>query len=147
VQVVLLSLVVAIADVSVAVPQPSSTLPESAACGGEQVRQLRAAIERYCSDEAAASEALGCRVARYAFSHCKAMPALSGEDDQTLRGSIRDPRDQSYAWMLTFARLNGRWMLERFQYDYDDCDAVGVPAPPRGKLRLRELERGPDDRD
>lgn len=143
----LLSVVVAIADVSVAVPRPSSMAPASAACDGEQTRQLRGAIDRYCSDEAAASEALGCRVARYAFSHCRAMPALTADDDGTLGGSIRDPRDQSYAWLLRFARQGGRWMLAQFRYEYDDCDAIGVAPPPRGKLRLRELERGPDDRD
>lgn len=145
----LLSLVAAIADVSVAVPRPSPPLspPEGNVCGGVQTRELRAAIERYCSDEAAASEALGCRVARYAFSHCRAMPELTADDDQTLRGSIHDPRDLSYAWMLAFARHGGRWTIERFRYEYDDCDAVGVPPAPHGKLRLRELERGPDDRD
>jgi hypothetical protein len=86
-------------------------------------------------------------VARYSFSHRDAAPGLSADDDGTVRGSIRDPRDRSYAWTMAFARARNGWRLERFAYAYDDCDAIGVPPPPRGKLRLADLRRGPDDRD
>jgi hypothetical protein len=48
---------------------------------------------------------------------------------------------------MAFARARNGWRLERFAYAYDDCDAIGVPPPPRGKLRLADLRRGPDDRD
>ncbi len=135
----LLLLLLGVADVSVA-------LEAEPGCGGPTWRALGAAVEAYCRDEAAASEALGCRVARYTFDHCDAAPALHHDDDQR-RGAIRDPRDRSYAWLLTFARGRHGWVLERFVYEYDDCDALGVPAPPRGRLRMSELRRDPDDRD
>ena len=90
------------------------------------------------------SERLGCRVARYALSHCDAAPDLRAGEDGVLRGSIRDPRDRGYAWMLEFARRRGGWVLERFAYGYDDCDAIGVPEAPRGPIRLRDLRRAPD---
>jgi hypothetical protein len=142
---VLLSVLVAIADVSVTVPPAPSTM--TVRCGGRDWRGMLHAVQRYCSDEAAPSEALGCRVALYAFSECAAAPMLAWDDQGHVSGSIRDPRDRSYAWMMGFALHGTRWVLERFRYDFDDCDAMGVPALPRGKLRLRDLRRGPDDRD
>lgn len=141
----LLLLLLGLADVSVSVAPAS--LGREAACGGPRWRALQAAVERYCRQEAAPSEAIGCRVARYSFSHCEAAPALSSDDDGTLRGSIRDPRDRSYAWLLSFAPRRGGFELERFAYEYDDCDAIGVPPPPRGPVRLGDLKRDPDDRD
>ena len=137
--VALLLLLLGFADVSVALPTGGAAVP---ACGGQTWRELGEAIEGYCRD--APDERLGCRVALYAFSHCEAAPDLVADDDGTLRGSIRDPRDRSYAWLLTFARARGGWLLERFKYEYDDCDAIGVPLPPRGPIRLRDLRRAPD---
>jgi len=135
----LLLVLLGMADVSVALPTGGRDV---AACGGRQWRELDQAIAVYCRE--ARSERLGCRVARYAFSHCDAAPDLRADGDGTLSGSIRDPRDRGYAWLLGFARKRGRWVLERFAYEYDDCDAIGVPEPPRGPIRLRDLRRAPD---
>jgi hypothetical protein len=129
------------ADVSVALPTGGAGA-DAVACGGRTWRELGEAIEVYC--RVARSERLGCRVARYAFSHCEAAPDLRADEDGTVRGSIRDPRDRGYAWLLEFARRRGAWVLERFVYEYDDCDAIGVPELPRGPIRLRDLERAPD---
>jgi hypothetical protein len=134
-----LLVLLAIADVSVALPTAGA---DAVACGGRTWRELGEAIEVYC--RAARSERLGCRVARYAFSHCDAAPNVSPNEDGTLSGAIRDPRDRGYAWLFEFARRRGGWVLERFAYEYDDCDAIGVPEPPRGPIRLRDLQRAPD---
>lgn len=137
----LLLLLLGFADVSVA------GVDTGVGCDGPRMRALAEAVDHYCRESAAPSEALGCRVARYSFTVCEAAPVIAGGDEGELSASIRDPRDRSYAWLLRFAPRHGRFLLERFVYEYDDCDAMGVPAPPRGKLRLADLRRGPDDRD
>ena len=129
----LLLLLSALADVSV----PHLGM----ACGTPRWQQLRDAVDAYCRSEAAPSEALGCRVAHYSFSHCEAAPELEPFEDGSLKASIRDPRDRSYAWLMQFARVRGVWTLERFKYEFDDCDAMGIPEPPRGPLRLADLRR------
>jgi len=99
---------------------------------------LLAAVDNYCHSEADAGERLGCRVAAYALSHCA---ADLHEDGGSLRGNIRDPRDSSYAWLMTFERRHTGWKLTYFKYEYDDCDAMGIPPPPRGPLRFADLKR------
>jgi hypothetical protein len=130
-------LLFAFADVSVAHPQPG--------CGMPEWRALGQAVDAYCRQAAAPSEALGCRVARYSFDHCEASPRLETAEDGTLTGAIRDPRDTSYAWLLTFERHRHGWTLARFAYEFDDCDAMGIPPPPRGPLHLTELRRASND--
>jgi hypothetical protein len=114
------------ADISVVAPT---------GCG---VPDLREAVDAYCRVEADPSERLGCRVAAYALSHCA---VDLQEDGGSLRGNIRDPRDSSYAWLMTFERRRAGWKLTRFKYEYDDCDAMGIPPPPRGPLRFADLRR------
>jgi hypothetical protein len=129
----MLWLFLVVADIAVA--------QENSQCGERS--QLLRAVEQYCRSEAAPSERLGCRVASYAFSHCDSMPSLESSDDGgALHGAIRDPRGASYAWLLRFAPDGGRrWKLTNFKYDFDDCDAMGIPPPPRGPLRLTDLRR------
>jgi hypothetical protein len=108
-------------------------------CGGAQWRELREAVDAYCREKAAPSEQLGCRVAHYSFEHCAASPRVQSDGAGALRGNIPDPRDRSYAWLLDFKLRRHKWTLERFVYQYDDCDAAGIPAPPQGPLHLEEL--------
>jgi len=138
-QLVLVALLFGFADVSVALPTAAG---DTATCGSARWRELGEAVASYCRD--APEEKLGCRVARYAFSHCDAAPDLSPDDDGTLRGSIRDPRDLSYAWLLGFEHRRSGWVLEQFKYEYDDCDAIGVPPAPHGPIRLSDLRRTTD---
>ena len=124
---------VALGDVSIAGREATP------ACGGSRWLLMREAIDAYCHDEAAPSEQLGCRVARYSFTHCAAAPELARDDDGALTAAIRDPRDTSYAWLFTFTPLRRGWTLSRFTYQFDDCDAMGIPPPPRGPLDLSAL--------
>jgi hypothetical protein len=117
-----------VADVSVAHLQMG--------CGAPELLQ---AIDAYCRE--APDERLGCRVATYAFTHCEATPSLELDEQGALYGSIRDPRDSSYAWLMTFERHRRGWRLAEFRYHFDDCDAMGIPPPPRGRLRLADLRR------
>jgi hypothetical protein len=114
-------------------------------CGLPQWRALGRAIDAYCRERAAPSERLGCRIAQYSFDHCEASPQLHAAADGSLTGDIRDPRDSSYAWLLTFARRRHAWTLTRFEYRFDDCDAMGIPPPPRGPIHLADLRRSPSN--
>jgi hypothetical protein len=77
---------------------------------------MQAAVAAYCATDAAPSEARGCRNVQRAFDTCD--ERLSVGDNA--HASVRDPKNGSYAWILTFAD-RGATLLS-FRYLYDDCD-------------------------
>lgn len=129
---------VALADASVA------QSADEIGCGTAAWRAMAEAVDAYCRDEAAATEALGCRVARHAFARCEgALQRSTDEHGQPqASGRIADPRRLSYAWLLHFALERGRWRLLSFRYLFDDCTAAGIPPPPRGRVRLADVRFG-----
>jgi hypothetical protein len=130
----------ALADASI------TAAPSAVACGTPAWREMAQAIEAYCRHEAAPSERLGCSVARHAFARCgdgELRRELGDRGEVQASGAIRDPRDAGYAWLLDFIHTRGRWRLARFRYAYDDCDALGVPPPPRGQVRLADVRLTP----
>jgi hypothetical protein len=81
--------------------------------------RMRAAVAEYCATEAARSEARGCRVVLRSFDGCVERLSVS-LDEGGVRANVRDPKNESYAWLLSFANRGAR--LISFRYEYDDCD-------------------------
>ena len=79
---------------------------------------MRAAVADYCASDAAPSEARGCRVVLRAYDRCE--ERLSVEVVGGLRANVRDPKDGSFAWLLSFEQRGAK--LTSFRYQYDDCD-------------------------
>jgi hypothetical protein len=98
-----------------ALEPPSPPVP---ACGGPGWLRMREAVAGYCANEAAPSEARGCRIVLRAYDTCGDL-RLS-VDDGPWSANLRDPSNQSFAWFLSFERRGAK--LVSFRHMFDDCD-------------------------
>jgi hypothetical protein len=97
---------------------PAARDPPTPACDGPGWLRMRAAVADYCATDAAPSEARGCRVVLRAYNLCE--QRLSVEVVGGLRANVRDPKDGSFAWLLSFEQRGAK--LTSFRYEFDDCD-------------------------
>ena len=94
--------------------------PSTLVCGDRRWRAMARAIILYCNRRSRA--AVGCARLRRAFTTCSDL-LTTDESESFPRATLRDSRNQSYAWFVTFAPRAERWRVESLDYRYDDCDA------------------------
>ncbi len=104
---------------------PGEPAPGDSQCGSRERSLLKRAVAEFCERDPKA-DARGCHDVRRALRDCGESPGFvldrvdNSDEPKSLRVSVRDSDNASFAWFVDFTRDARR--VTRFVRLYDDCD-------------------------